>query len=72
LKLDAILAFWLAYILTRPVGASMGDFLSQPHEYGGLGFGTVVTSLLFLGTIMAIVAYMSLTHEGEEKLTGPA
>jgi uncharacterized membrane-anchored protein len=72
LKLDAILAFWLAYILTRPVGASMGDFLSQPREYGGLGFGTVVTSLLFLGTIMAIVAYMSLTHEGEEKLTGPA
>jgi uncharacterized membrane-anchored protein len=69
LKLDAILAFWLAYILTRPVGASMGDLLSQPREYGGLGFGTVVTSLLFLAAIAAIVLYMTLTHEGEERAT---
>jgi uncharacterized membrane-anchored protein len=65
LKLDAILAFWLAYILTRPVGASMGDLLSQPREYGGLGFGTIITSLLFLAAIIAIVAYMTLTHEGD-------
>jgi uncharacterized membrane-anchored protein len=72
LKLDAILAFWLAYILTRPLGASFGDLLSQPLEYGGLGFGTVITSVLFLGTIIAIVAYMTMTHEGEEKLVGPA
>jgi uncharacterized membrane-anchored protein len=69
LKLDAILAFWLAYILTRPVGASMGDLLSQPVEYGGLGFGTIVTSLLFLGTIVAIVIYMSVMHRGDERAT---
>lgn len=62
LKLNGILAFWLAYIFTRPLGASFGDLLSQPLEYGGLGFGTVVTSVLFLGTIMAIVAYMTLTY----------
>jgi len=68
LKLDGILAFWLAYILTRPLGASFGDLLSQPVEYGGLGFGTIVTSLLFLGTIAAIIVYMTMTKYGEEQL----
>lgn len=66
LGLDPILAFWLVYIFTRPLGASFGDFLSQPHEYGGLGLGTIITSVIFLGVIGAIVAYMSYTHEGEE------
>jgi uncharacterized membrane-anchored protein len=61
-ELNGILAFWLAYIFTRPLGASFGDLLSQPTEYGGLGFGTVVTSLIFLGCIVAIVAYMTLTQ----------
>lgn len=65
-KIDGILAFWLAYILTRPLGASFGDLLSQPIEYGGLGFGTIITSGLFLITIVFIVAYMTFTHEGEE------
>ena len=68
LKLNNILMFWLAYIFTRPLGASFGDLLSQPREYGGLGFGTVITSLLFLGSIVGIVAYMTITHEGEERL----
>lgn len=66
LGLDAILGFWLVYILTRPLGASFGDFLSQPREYGGLAMGTIATSVIFLGAIAAIVAYMSLTHDGEE------
>jgi uncharacterized membrane-anchored protein len=68
LRLDGILAFWLAYILTRPLGASFGDLLSQPVEYGGLGFGTIVTSLLFLGTIAAIILYMTITKYGEDSL----
>jgi uncharacterized membrane-anchored protein len=59
LGLDPILGFWLVYILTRPLGASFGDLLSQPAEYGGLGLGTIVTSGLFLTAIIAIVAYMS-------------
>src|ERR1700730_4458904 len=42
LQMDAILAFWLAYILTRPLGASFGDFFSQGPEYGGLGLGTTI------------------------------
>ena len=72
LKLNSILMFWLAYIFTRPLGASFGDLLSQPREYGGLGFGTVITSLLFLGSIVAIVAYMTTTHEGEEQVLSQA
>jgi uncharacterized membrane-anchored protein len=68
LKLNAIPAFWLAYILTRPLGASFGDLLSQPMEYGGLGFGTIITSLLFLTSIVAIVIYMSVTRDGDEQV----
>ena len=46
--LNAVLSFWLAYILTRPLGASIGDYLSQPQADGGLGLGTTVTSVIFL------------------------
>jgi uncharacterized membrane-anchored protein len=66
LGLNGILAFWLAYIFTRPLGASFGDLLAQPVEYGGLGFGTVVTNLTFLVAIAAIVIYMTVTKDGEE------
>ncbi len=61
-KLNAVLAFWLAYILTRPLGASVGDWLSQPLANGGLGLGTVSTSLALLGAILAGVIYMSVTR----------
>jgi len=69
LKLDGIWAFWIAYIFTRPLGASFGDLLSQPSEYGGLGFGTIITSAMFLTAIVAIVIYMSATRRGEEITT---
>ncbi|ENN84985.1 putative integral membrane protein [Rhizobium freirei PRF 81] len=64
-RLNAILAFWVAYIFTRPLGASFGDYLSQPVEYGGLGFGTIYTSCLFLIAIAATVIYMTVNHEPE-------
>ncbi len=67
LGLDAILGFWLVYILTRPLGASFGDLLSQDHKFGGFGLGTIITSAVFLGAIVLIVAYMSFTHDGEEQ-----
>lgn len=65
LRLNAILAFWAAYVVTRPLGASIGDLLSQPKvivEDGaqkGLGFGTTVTSFIFLGAILAVVVVMT-------------
>ncbi|NEJ18220.1 hypothetical protein GR211_35945 [Rhizobium leguminosarum] len=66
LGLDAILGFWLVYILTRPLGASFGDLMSQPAQYGGLGLGTIITSAIFLAAIVVIVIFMSVRHEGEE------
>lgn len=60
LGLNSVLAFWLVYIFTRPLGASFGDLLSQPTTYGGFGFGTVITSGLFLAVIVAVVIFMTL------------
>lgn len=57
---DSVLTFWLAYVLTRPLGASLGDLLSQAREYGGAGLGTVATSLGFLTAIVALVAYCTM------------
>jgi uncharacterized membrane-anchored protein len=62
-KLNAVLAFWIAYILTRPLGASLGDYLSQARGVGGLGLGTVVTSALFLITILGAVVYLTITKK---------
>jgi uncharacterized membrane-anchored protein len=62
-RLNAVLAFWIAYILTRPLGASIGDYLSQARADGGLGLGTTVTSVIFLATILAVVVYLSITRK---------
>jgi uncharacterized membrane-anchored protein len=61
-KANAVLTFWIAYILTRPFGASFGDLLSQPVGNGGLGLGTVTTSQIFLAVIVALVAYLTVTR----------
>ncbi|MET8907562.1 hypothetical protein [Micromonospora sp. NPDC004551] len=50
-----VLTFWIAYVLTRPLGASLGDLLTQDKDFGGLGLGASVTSLLFFGTIVVLV-----------------
>lgn len=68
-KLNAILAFWIAYILTRPFGASFGDLLSQPPTNGGMGLGTVVTSAAFLAVILGLVGYMTITQRVEPQST---
>lgn len=68
LHLNAVLAFWAAYIVTRPLGASIGDYLSQAKVDGGLGLGTVGTSALFLVTIVAAVALLSRSNQGNRRL----
>ena len=62
-RLNAVLAFWIAYILTRPLGASLGDLLSQARADGGLGLGTTVTSVIFLLAILLVVVYLSITRK---------
>ncbi|MEU0794120.1 hypothetical protein ABZ342_28975 [Amycolatopsis sp. NPDC005961] len=59
--LHPVLAFWFIYVLTRPLGASLGDYLSQPSDQGGLGLGATVTSLIFVAAIVATVVYLSVT-----------
>jgi uncharacterized membrane-anchored protein len=56
-----VLCFWLAYILTRPLGANLGDYFGLDPVDGGLGLGTLATSLLFLGVILAVVVFLSVT-----------
>jgi uncharacterized membrane-anchored protein len=63
---NAVLTFWIAYVLTRPLGASLGDGLSQARADGGLGLGTTWTSLLFLVTILAVVAFLAVTKRDQD------
>jgi uncharacterized membrane-anchored protein len=63
LGINSVLAFWSAYILTRPLGAATGDLLSQPVKNGGFGFGTVGTSMLFLSIIASLIIYLSFKQK---------
>jgi uncharacterized membrane-anchored protein len=65
-----VLTFWLAYILTRPLGAALGDLLTQAKEYGGLGLGAMWTSVIFLSVILALVTLAQRSvNQGAGKLT---
>ncbi|SHH92265.1 hypothetical protein [Clostridium grantii] len=61
--LNSILSFWIIYIMTRPLGASIGDLLSQTHENGGLGFGATITSIIFLLAIVVTIIFLTLTKK---------
>ncbi|MEP6616823.1 MAG: hypothetical protein ABJA57_09605 [Ginsengibacter sp.] len=67
LKMNAVLSFWIAYVFTRPLGASLGDLLSQPVKEGGLGIGTTVTSIVFLLTILSLVIYLSIEQKTRDQ-----
>ncbi|MGW2823877.1 COG4705 family protein [Streptomyces sp. NPDC001443] len=74
LGMDALRSFWTACILTRPLGASIGDYLAQPSGDGGLALGTVVTSALFSMVVLGLVVYLAATRadvtERENMSTG--
>ncbi|MCC0178827.1 hypothetical protein I4641_17810 [Waterburya agarophytonicola K14] len=61
--MNAVLTFWLAYVLTRPLGGSLGDLLSQPVKNGGLGFGTVGTTIAFTTTISILIVYLTMKQK---------
>lgn len=65
LDFNAIAAFWCAYALTRRLGASTGDLLSQTKADGGLGLGTTVTCCIFLVAILAVVVFLSKTKRDQ-------
>ncbi len=63
LGLNEIVAFWLAYILTRPLGASFADWMGKPHSAGGLGLGTGTVSLGLTILIIGFVSYLTVTRK---------
>ena len=65
--LNSVLAFWAAYVLTRPLGASMGDFLTQSPKDGGLGLSTMTVSGIFLVVIVGLVAYLTVSGIDREE-----
>jgi uncharacterized membrane-anchored protein len=68
-RVDEVLAFWMAYVLTRPLGASIGDYLSQPQRHGGLAMGSTRTSAAFVATIVALVVYLTRTKRDQVTTT---
>jgi len=71
LHLNAVLAFWAAYILTRPLGASMGDLLTQAKKDGGLGISTTISSSIFLVAILLLVIYLTWQRQDEDLAAAP-
>jgi uncharacterized membrane-anchored protein len=75
--LNAIVAFWFAYIVTRPLGASFADWMGVPHSRTGLGLGTGPVSLVLAVVIIGFVGYLTATrkdvedaHVASQSLTG--
>jgi uncharacterized membrane-anchored protein len=66
-----VLAFWVAYVLTRPLGASLGDYLSQPKGDGGRGLGTTTTSFVFLAAILGVVIYLTRSKRDQPRVAPP-
>ncbi|WP_173094425.1 COG4705 family protein [Actinomadura verrucosospora] len=56
---SATLLFWIAFVLTRPLGATTGDFFSKPVAKGGLGYGTIGASLILAAVLLALIAYQT-------------
>ena len=63
LGLNPVLAFWIAYVLTRPLGASYADWLGVPHRYGGVGLGRGLVALILSVVIVGFVAYLAVTRK---------
>ncbi|MGY3884945.1 membrane protein [Aeromonas aquatica] len=62
-RMNTVLSFWIAYVLTRPLGASVGDLLSQSVKHGGLGYGVTTVSEAFFVLILLLVGYLTLRRQ---------
>jgi len=70
LGLNAVLAFWLAYVVTRPLGASFADYLSKP-AFGGLGYGDLPVSAVLIGVLAVLVAYTAIARRDIQQPAPP-
>ncbi|MGH9093308.1 MAG: COG4705 family protein, partial [Acidimicrobiales bacterium] len=62
LGLNAIAAFWMSYVVTRPLGASFADYISKPHSLSGIAFGDGPTAVVFAATVLVLVAYLAVAR----------
>ncbi len=62
-KIPTVILFWIAFILTRPFGATFGDLLTKSPEEGGVGFGTVGASLVFASILVILIIYETFWHK---------
>ncbi len=65
-QISPVLLFWIAFVLTRPLGATMGDFLTKTHEKGGLGYGTEGSSIVLLSILIVCIVFTTLKHRSRE------
>ncbi len=68
-KVSHVVLFWLAFVLTRPFGATFGDLLTKTHEKGGLNFGTIGSSAILFTILVVLVAISIIKLKRETKLT---
>ena len=69
---NPILCFWLAYVATRPLGASFADWMGKPHSAGGLGWGDGTVALVLTLAIVSLVAYLTVTRRDVQPAGAPA
>jgi uncharacterized membrane-anchored protein len=62
LGLNGVAAFWLAYVVTRPLGASFADYISKPRNISGIGFGDGQTALVFTAAVVVLVVYLTIAR----------
>ncbi len=62
LGLNSIAAFWMSYVVTRPLGASFADYIDKPHDISGLNFGDGPTAIVFAVAAFVLVAYLALAR----------
>ena len=60
-RLNAVVAFWVAYVQTRPLGATFADWIGRPRSLSGLGLGTGIVSLVLTIAIVILVGYLTIT-----------
>ena len=67
-KISRVFLFWVAFVLTRPFGATMGDVLTKTKERGGLGFGTIGSSAILGGILIALVIYSTIKQRADRRV----
>jgi uncharacterized membrane-anchored protein len=68
-QLSRVLLFWIAFVLTRPFGATVGDVLTKSTAKGGLNFGTIGSSAILAGILVILVVWSTIKEESARKLS---